>query len=269
MFFQPPADTFSATGGFHPIPGIVSAADGAAGPTEGGRDGGNLWQLQLIDGWRLRRGDRDLRVGLRQQRLIAALALLGPRPRPYLAGTLWPDSADTLASGNLREAVWTISRQLPALVSRDNGRLELTEDVRVDVQELRGTISGPAAPGGRGRTQLLARGELLPGWYDDWVLHEQERWRFQRLAALEAMAEDMLTAGDVLGAMEAAHAALRIEPLHANAIRLILRAHLREGNHAGALGAYRGFSSRMRTEFGAALPADVTGLIRPLLLKSG
>lgn len=69
--------------------------------------------------------------------------------------------------------------------------------------------------------------------------------------------------------MEAAHAALRIEPLHANAIRLILRAYMEEGNHAGALDAYRDYSSRMRTEFGVALPADVTEIIRPLLIKTG
>lgn len=229
----------------------------------------NMWKLQLIDGWRLRRGDVDFRVGLRQQRLIAALALLGSRPRPYLAGTLWRDSTGTQASGNLREAIWTISRQLPGLLTRDNGLLELAGDVRVDVQELRRAMSGTAAPGDRGRMELLAGGELLPGWYEDWVLHEQERWRLQRLAALQAMAEGMLQDGDVPGTMEAAHAALRIEPLHANAIRLVLRAHLEEGNHAGALVAYRDFSSRMWTEFGAALPADVTGLIRPLLIKTG
>lgn len=229
----------------------------------------NLWKLQLLDGWWLRRGDLDLKVSLRQQRLIAALALLGPRPRPYLAGTLWPDSADTQASGNLREAIWTISRQLPGLLTQDNGRLELTEDVHIDVQELRRTISDTTASDDRGRVELLARGELLPGWYDDWVLCEQERWRLQRLAALETMAEVMLTRGETLGTMEAAHAALRIEPLHANAIRLILRVYMEEGNHAGALDAYRDYSSRMRTEFGVALPADVTEIIRPLLIKTG
>ena len=229
----------------------------------------NTWRLQLIDGWRLHRGDLDLKMGLRQQRLIAALALLGPRPRPYLAGTLWPDSADTQASGNLRETIWTISRQLPGLLTRDNGRLELTEDLHIDVQELRRAMSGTTAACDRCRVELLARGELLPGWYDDWVLDEQEQWRRQRLTALETVAEDMLSRGDAPGTMEAAHAALRIEPLHANAIRLVLRAHLEEGNHAGALGAYRDFSSRMRTEFGAALPSDVTGLIRPLLIRSG
>src|SRR5687768_35860 len=95
----------------------------------------NTWQLQLIDGWRLRSGGRDVKVGLRQQRLVAALALLGSQPRPYLSGLLWPESSEKQASGSLRAAVWTISQQLPGLLVSDNLRLGLAESVRVDVSD--------------------------------------------------------------------------------------------------------------------------------------
>ncbi|NKX55519.1 AfsR/SARP family transcriptional regulator [Arthrobacter mobilis] len=227
--------------------------------------GANLWELQLIGGWRLRCDGRYLKVGLRQQRLIAALALLGSQPRPFLAGLLWPDSTDAQASGSLREAIWAISRQLPGLMTNDDGRLELADTVHLDLSDIWDTAAGPSE---RNRMDLLARGELLPGWYDDWVLYEQEQFRFRRLAALETMAEDRLACGDASGALEAVRAALRIDPLHGNAMRLLLRVHLSEGNHAGALSAYRDFSSRMQAEFGASLPADISGLIRPLLVHS-
>ena len=52
-------------------------------------------------------------------------------------------------------------------------------------------------------------------------------------------------------------------------IGLMVESYLEEGNHAGALDAYRDYSSRTRTEFGVALPADVTEIIRPLLIKTG
>jgi DNA-binding SARP family transcriptional activator len=230
---------------------------------------GDLWELELIGGWRLRRAGRYLKVGLRQQRLIAALALLGSRPRPFLAGLLWPDSTDAQASGSLREAIWAISRQLPGLISNDDGRLELADTVRTDLAEVRDAADTAAGTPDRSRMELLARGELLPGWYEDWVLYEQEQFRLRRLRALQAMAEDLLAGGDASGALAAVRAALQMDPLHGNTVRLLLRAHLLEGNHAAALVAYRDFSSRMQVEFGASLPEEISGLVRPLLVPAG
>src|SRR3954454_3030726 len=120
---------------------------------------GDLWELQLIGGWRLRHAGRYLKVGPRQQRLIAALALLGSRPRPFLAGLLWPDSTDAQASGSLREALWTVSRQLPGLISNDAGRLELADTVRTDLAEVWDAADTSAGAPDRDRLELLARSE--------------------------------------------------------------------------------------------------------------
>ncbi|MGF9662327.1 BTAD domain-containing putative transcriptional regulator [Arthrobacter crystallopoietes] len=229
----------------------------------------NTWQLQLIDGWRLRSGGRDVKVGLRQQRLIAALALLGSQPRPYLSGLLWPESSEKQASGSLRAAVWTISQQLPGLLVSDNLRLGLAQSVHVDVSDFLLDTAGATTGVTRGnRLDLRGRADLLPGWYDDWVLEEQEQFQRRRLSALETMAENMLARGETPGALDAAWAALRIDPLAGNAMRLLLRAQLQEGNHAGVLSAYRDFSLRMRNEFGARLPADITAIVSPLLSRA-
>jgi SARP family transcriptional regulator, regulator of embCAB operon len=228
------------------------------------------WQLQLIGGWCLRSGGRDVKVGLRQQRLIAALALLGSQPRPFLSGLLWPESSERQASGSLRAAVWTISQQLPGLLVSDNARLELAESVQVDLSGFLLDATGPKPGMAMGnRRDMLARAELLPGWYDDWVLKEQEQFQRRRLTALATMAENMLARGETAGALEAAWAALRIDPLHGTAMRLLLRAQLQDGNHAGVLSAYRDFSLRMRNEFGARLPADITAIVNPLLIGAG
>lgn len=132
--------------------------------------------------------------------------------------------------GQSAEAVWAISRQLPGLLVNGGGRLELADTVRTDLAEVRGTARTAAGMPERNRMELLARGELLPGWYEDWVLDEQEHFRLWRLRALQAMAEDRLERGDASGALEAVRAALLIDPLHGNARRLLLRAHLGGGN---------------------------------------
>lgn len=64
---------------------------------------------------------------------------------------------------------------MPRLVSADNGRLEPTGRVRVDVLELRRTVSGSAGSGDRHGTDLLARGELLPC---DTIVYAETRAEF-------------------------------------------------------------------------------------------
>ncbi len=47
-------------------------------------------------------------------------------------------------------------------------------------------------------------GELLPDWYDDWVLAERETLRLRRIAALEHLADELLGRGRYAQATEAA-----------------------------------------------------------------
>ena len=60
-------------------------------------------------------------------------------------------------------------------------------------------------------------GELLPDWYDDWVLLEAENWRQLRLHALEVLAGLLTAAGRYGDAAAAALAAVRADPLRESA----------------------------------------------------
>jgi hypothetical protein len=44
------------------------------------------WELDLLTHWQLRLAGKPVQVAFRQQRILAALALLGSRPRQVLAG---------------------------------------------------------------------------------------------------------------------------------------------------------------------------------------
>jgi hypothetical protein len=59
--------------------------------------------------------------------------------------------------------------------------------------------------------------DLLPDWYDDWVLLEAEDWRQLRLHALEALAGRLIALGCWGEAANAAGAAVRAEPLRESA----------------------------------------------------
>ena len=93
------------------------------------------WELHLFDRWTLCGQDGRITLGLREERLLAVLALYGPRSRSYVAGILWPDSTDARAMGNLRAAVWHVEHSVPGLLLHTRTRLALAEDVRLDVHE--------------------------------------------------------------------------------------------------------------------------------------
>lgn len=223
------------------------------------------WRLSMLGAWRLRQGDKPVTATSREQRLIACLGLLGRRPRSFLGGLLWPDSSENQAAGNVRTTVWRISHAFPYLLTVGSDTLALDESVRVDVAELRSRISAmserPERPGADSYLEHLSRADLLPGWYDDWVIFEQERLRQLRLSALELMAKQYLAAGEPARAVNAALSAVSIEPLRESAQFLLVRAHLAAGNRASAVRAYTMFAGQLQGELGVPPSNQLSELV--------
>jgi DNA-binding SARP family transcriptional activator len=223
------------------------------------------WHLSLLGAWRLRSGSTTVTVATREQRLIACVGLLGCRHRSFLAGLLWPKSSETQAAGNLRTTVWCISHAFPQLLHAGADTLELDESVLVDVAALQRHVARmhaqPEAQIPETYLDHLSRAELLPGWYDDWVIFEQERLRQMRLSALELMARQHLAAGEPGDAVIAALSAAGIEPLRESAHLLLVQAHLAAGNRAAAVRAYAMFSSRLESELGVTPSNQLRDLV--------
>ena len=213
------------------------------------------WDLRLLGFWQLRLAGRTVSVGARQQRLIAALALLGARPRHLLAGVLWPESSEEQAAASLRAILFRISHDLPRLLADSRDPVALNPEVRTDLARVRGLIEDMAHPGtepARDASEILRNADLLPGWYDDWVIFEQERLQQQRMAALETLAMRYLAQGDPVGALEAARASAAIEPLRESAQLIIVRSHLAADDRASAMRVFRDFRTRLADELGVA-----------------
>jgi DNA-binding SARP family transcriptional activator len=208
----------------------------------------NRWTLNLLGCWQLRHLGRPVRVGSRQRRLITALALLGPRPRTAIAGLLWPDSNDRQAAASMRVALWHVAHELPGLLRDLEDPLTLGPSVAVDFHGLQHSLT--SAHGEPVPLEDLRTGELLPGWYEDWVIDEQERFRHLRVVALDRAAERALVAGDAETAETAALAATNLEPLRESSMILLVRAELAAGNINGAQRSYRHFRSLCRDTFG-------------------
>jgi DNA-binding SARP family transcriptional activator len=223
------------------------------------------WSLNLLGFWQLRLNGQPIDVSPRQQRVIAVLALLGSRSRHSVASLLWPDNSEAQASGSLRAGVFRISHQMPSLLRDSVDPLALDLGVSVDIQQLRhvmeeldidGNLDVPTSS-----AELLRTADLLPGWYEDWVIFEQERFKQQRLGALETLTRNYLTLGQLSHAIDAASAAVAIEPLRETAQLLLVRSYLAANDRASATRVARAFHIQLERELGIAPSPSFAALL--------
>ena len=218
-----------------------------------GNDGYGF-QLSLLQSWQLRRDTDVVHVAARQQRLITALAINGPRPRGFLVGLLWPECRESRALESLRVSMHLVSRQVPGLLINGGTVLSLSELVDVDLHRVRALIRELGQVGLNGNVasclHQLRDAELLPGWYEDWVLFEQSRLRQDRLHAYHLIARESLARCDYEFALEASEAALELEPLYESAVGLLVQAERKQGNNAAALRAFGKYQVKLKEDMG-------------------
>jgi DNA-binding SARP family transcriptional activator len=110
---------------------------------------------------------------------------------------------------------------------------------------------------------LRHSGDLLPDWYDDWVVIERERFRQDRLHALEALCGQLTEAHRFGEAIAAGAAAVAAEPLRESAHRALVAAHLAEGNRGEALRQYQVFRRLIRSNLHIEPTERMRSLIEP------
>ena len=108
---------------------------------------------------------------------------------------------------------------------------------------------------------LSCLASLLPDWYDEWLQHEGEALRQIRLHALETLAGALSAAGRHADAIQAALAAIQLEPLRETAHRTLIETHLAEGNWSEARRQFQ----RCRRLLGEELGVEPSEAMRQLL----
>ncbi|HEY8828234.1 MAG TPA: bacterial transcriptional activator domain-containing protein [Jatrophihabitantaceae bacterium] len=153
----------------------------------------------------------------------------------------------------------------PARVRRD---ARLGADVRVDLREAerlaRAEVDGGAERSGAESDTETFVGDLLPDWYDDWVLIERERFRQLRLRALEALCERLARAGRIGEALDAGLLSVAGEPLRESAHRALVRVHLADGNAGEAIRQFRLCRRLLRDQLGIEPSERMYELVRCL-----
>jgi DNA-binding SARP family transcriptional activator len=229
-------------------------------------------ELRLLGGFSVTVGDRRVSLAESSQRVLALVALRErPVSRAHVAGTLWMDHTEARAAANLRSALWRLHQCGVELLDCDGRMLELAPQVEVDVRRMIAT--GRRAPDDADRevTPIEALDpapmaqELLPDWYDDWVILDRERLRQLRLHLLDLLCRRFTALGRFLDAIDVGLVAIAAEPLRESAHRAVIEAHLAEGNLGEARRQYELYRNVLRE---SACGEPSAGL-RALLVSRG
>ena len=145
--------------------------------------------------------------------------------RSLMCMNLWPSLPEDRARANLRRTLWQLP---PGWVAASSWELRLMADVDLDdaheVAALALTSTGLEPH----QVELL-RHDLLPGWYEEWLVPEQDQFHLQRIQALEEVCRTATETHDFGPATSAGLAAVCAEPLRESAVAALVAAHLGEG----------------------------------------
>ena len=146
--------------------------------------------------------------------------------------------------------------------------LRLAADVIVDLREAQALAhrliqDAPEAKDDDASPSALAAlsMDLLPDWYEEWVLGEAADWRQTRLNALEALCEVFMAKCRWPEAAGAARAAMKVEPLRESAHAILIRVHLAEGNQSEALRAFEQYRDLLMGELNLEPTAHISDLV--------
>lgn len=238
-----------------------------------------LGPLRMVRG-----GEAHTRFGAQKSAgLLAYLALRpGPHSREQIIDVFWPEMDLPDGRNNLSTALSGLRRRLEPPGVRKGAVLVTTHAqagldpaaVSTDVAEFDRLLRDADKAGGPGeRSGLLARalalhgGGFQPGNYHDWAVREAERLEERRVAALDALADDLEALGRYDEAAAVTRQRLAADPYAEAAQVGLIRRQVRAGRPAAARKASQEFERLFQEEFGAGPDAETRRAIREILAQ--
>ncbi|QIO61592.1 AfsR/SARP family transcriptional regulator [Rhizobium leguminosarum] len=199
-------------------------------------------------------------------------------PREVIIEQFWPSCEPTRGRSCLGTALLRLKRALQVngsnwfeMSPRGEPRISSSAPIWFDIVEFEAAIMPAlAAPEGMLHATLLRnlavglthyRGDLLIGWYDDWVLAERERLRLVCLRGYRRLMEHYVSVGDMDKALAAGQSALRIEPLQELVQQHVIELYYNTGQRVAAIRQYDKLAAMLKAELGIAPSKNTTVLI--------
>lgn len=240
---------------------------------------GNLRIVRMDD------RDEEVTVPPSVQSLLAYLLLHRQRShrREILAGVFWGEHDETSARRCLNTALWRLRRELHideeagAVRTLPSGEVVVEPpgncwlDVAAFEEQMSAALSVPGpqmTPSSANALEAaveLYTGELLEGFYDDWVLGERERLRLLSIKGLARLVHYYRRYGPYHRGLDYAQRLLDLDPLREQIHREMMRLYLKAGHRAAAVQQYQHCRAMLADELGIAPMAETQALYLKIL----
>jgi DNA-binding SARP family transcriptional activator len=241
------------------------------------------WRIELLGGLRAARGDRVI-THFRTRKTAELFAYLAyhpqrPHPRELLIELLWPECELEAGRHNLSMALSWMRQQLEPPGVGDGSVLAADRycaglnpaSITTDVAEFEAALRSAAhAEEPAARTGFLTaavelyRGDLLPGFYEDWVGPEQQRLDELFFHALRQLIAQLEQTGEMDHALQYALRAVGANRLREEAHREVIRLYAALGQPDAALRQFRELGRILQQELDATPSAATQGLVREI-----
>ena len=241
--------------------------------------------IELLGQIRISWGEHRSAIALKRQSLILlvhfALARTHREAREVLIEKFWPETDPEKGHSNLSSALSRLRRALrpadPGIITLDaygQAGIAAAAAVWFDADTFRAEVRPALASPGRlpdtAAAELchglaLYRGELLDGFFDDWILAEREQLRALYIRGQLRLLDHFIAGDEVEAAIECGREVLRLDPLRESVHRRMMALYAGNGEPAAARRQFTRLVQLLKEELGVA-PAAATLAAFQLLL---
>jgi WD40 repeat protein/DNA-binding SARP family transcriptional activator len=231
-------------------------------------------QIRLLGQFDVRLDGKRVAIATRvAQSLLAYLALTAgtSHRREKLAGLFWPNATEERARTYLRQELWWIRKAITSQESLSREDFLLAEPLTLtfnrnadywldvsllerpdfDIESLTSSLS-------------LYQGELLPGFYDDWVFLERERIQTVFESKMNQLVDKLVEAERWAAVQEHCERWLSMSSASEPGYRALMLSYSARGDIAKVNAIYRRCADELLDQFGAGPSAETQALYKSL-----
>ena len=218
-----------------------------------------MLEVNLLGQFEVLRDGRRVTIPTRNaQSLLAYLVLNEGKAhrREKLAGLLWPDSSEENARSNLRHELWRLRKALDSEGESYFVADDLTiafspqGEYSLDVHKLEGVTLESSTAESLIKALSAYRGELLPGFYDEWVFVERDRLNALYEAKIARLLEILQGEGRWEEVLEWGMRWIALGGWPEPAYRAMMTAYANTGDISKAVTTYERYAQALQKELG-------------------
>jgi predicted ATPase len=199
----------------------------------------------LLGKFKVSQDGQSIKIPSRPMQELLAYLILNTgtaHRREKLAGLLWPDSDESSARHNLRQTLWRLGKAIGKdyfLTDKVSVAFNPQAEYRFDVAILQAADTEQKSADQLIESVSVYTDVLLPGFYDEWVLLEQERLQAVYEDRMQMLLERLAQEGRWRESREWAERWIAQGRVPEAAYRALMLAHAGVGDQAGVIAVYQ------------------------------